>query len=207
MLLICLAAVFMGTGCKDKPPAVITTGYDTTLYSVIKAKQHAQIVRLEHELDSLKAIEARPNTKYVYLTKFVAQDSTHQYQLDLMSGLLTLHSLRDTVVDTVGTILQRGNKRLIDYLQARDAVELKENINQLQAAIIRSLKEQLSVDSADRRQCLAALDKKTNENLDLGMQLEAAREDNKALTKKRNGWRLATLVLLTKDGVRLLLRI
>ena len=206
ILFSALLFLFCGSCKDDKPPVVVNTGYDSTLFMVIKAKQQAHIANLEHELDSMKAIEAKPNTKYVYLTKFVSADSSQLYQLNLMSGLLTLHNLRDSVVDTTGTILQRGNKRLIDYFAARDQLGLKDNIIKVQNSINRSLKEQIALDSADRRNCVDALKTQTDKHLEASMQLEACREDNKAVTKKRNGWRIATLALVAKDAIRLLLR-
>lgn len=208
--IIALAFLVIGFcthSCKEKiiaPP--INNGYDSSIYIVQTKIQKAQIAALELEKDSLSRLAQQTNTKYVYLTKFVVQDSSMLYQVDLMSGLLTLHTLRDTVVDTTGTILQRGNKRLIEYFAARDQLNLKDNIIKVQNSINRSLKEQIAIDSADRRDCVDALKSQTDKHFESSMNLEACREDKKELKKQRNGWRIATLALAAKDGIMLLLR-
>lgn len=206
--MVFLVIGFCTHSCKEKviEPPPNNNGYDSTLFTILSAKHKAQIKALEHERDSLIELSRQPITRYVYLNKYVSQDSSMLYQINLMSGLLTLHTLKDTAIDTSGTVLQRGNKRLIDYLANRDALELKDNIIKVQGSIIRSFKEQNSVDSLDRADCIKSNKELIDDNLDLSMKLEAQRADNDELLKKRNNWRIATLALLAKDTLMLLLR-
>lgn len=189
----------MNSNAKIDP---VNTGYDSTIYSVLLAKNKAYTIGLENELDSLKSLEPKFAIKYIYLKQFVVQDTSSHHQLVLMSALLKLHTLKDSMVDTSGTILQQGNKRLIEYLTDRELVELKDNIIKVQGSIIRSLNEQSSIDSADRQNVLLLLGKSGANNIALELKLETAKNDFGVLKKKRNGWR----VLAAGEAVALVLK-
>lgn len=180
---------------KEAPPNIVETPNQQGLVKFINEKHNAEMDLLYKELHELKQIVAeKPEAKehYITLSGKVTADSSDLYQKNMLKNLLTFHELQDPVpslFDNTGSLLQQGNRRLINYLFERENVALRDNIIRVQDKIIVELKEQRSVDSAYNETLTFQLAHSDRQKADLSWQLSMLDEDLTDMTRKRNRWR------------------
>jgi hypothetical protein len=172
----------------------------SALVQFIDKKHAAEMEVLHKELAELKLIASEKpesNVQYITLVQNVKADSSEMYQKKMLQNLLVFHRLQDPepgAFDTTGSLLQQGNRRLVNYLFERDNVALRDNIIRVQDRMVASLKEQRTADSTYTGLLAFQLAHTNKQKEDLSWQLSKLGDELDAMTLNRNRWRAGGLV-------------